>query len=245
MNTITKNYLTIICFFIFFYPCTALSVNQDYEKKASFKSNGETDVIQNGGFENGHDSAWNDYSILFGKNICNPSDSAHSGKWLIWFAGGNGYGGTETAFVEQEIIISDTKKSVLRFWMQTYWHVSPGVIKVKIDNHELFFVTNASTGFYEKWVEVVLDVSPFADGKPHNLKFEANILEAEGLSDSASTDFLIDDVSITSFYLADAISVLQLLAGMDTERYIDMNNDKKTGMEDVIYILQKISEIRE
>lgn len=47
------------------------------------------------------------------------------------------------------------------------------------------------------------------------------------------------------YSLSDAIRILQLLAGMDVPSFsfADLNNDDKTGMAEVIYILQRIAEI--
>jgi len=94
MNIFIK--LTIICFFIFFYPSTALSVNQDYDKESSLKSNGETDVVQNGGFELGvPNSYWEASTVLFAnaiygrgciyldENYCDKKLEARTGEYVL------------------------------------------------------------------------------------------------------------------------------------------------------------------
>ena len=55
-----------------------------------------------------------------------------------------------------------------------------------------------------------------------------------------------DDSSVD---LADAILALQVMAGIEpsatAHKEADVNGDNKIGIEEVIYILQKVSELRE
>ncbi len=171
--------------------CKEIMNSGDIKAVSSDRQNDDTNPVQDGGFEKGISGIWDDNSLLFEQSIYQNEEAAHSGEWLVWFAGGDDYEGAENASVAQSVTIPKAGKATLTFWFQILWADVTGVFKVKIDEQELFIATDA--GEYDEWTEIKIDISPFADGNSHYLKIEANILEGEG-----STDFLLDDVSVTA-----------------------------------------------
>ena len=150
------------------------------------------DLVQNGDFEEGSpNTIWNDTSILFGESIY-ETRRAHSGNWIIWLAGGNSYGGEEIASIDQNVVIPRANSATLTFWLRIDEFDVAGSFEAKLGDDVVFEATEADTGTYGSWKEVTVDISDFANGNTHNLRFEVRISAGSG-----STDFLLDDVSLT------------------------------------------------
>ena len=174
----------------------AESNESDNECSKTFTVKSGTLVVKDGGFEAGSPNPyWNESSILFYANISNDSDAAHSGDWLVWFAGGNEYGGSDSPSVSQDIIIPEAWNATLNFQLWIYNADVYGILMVYIDNEPVFTSYHTDDKFYWGWNEVTADVSSFADGMSHTLEFFAFISAEEG-----QTEFLVDDVSITVGY---------------------------------------------
>lgn len=201
-------------------------------------------LIQDGGFEAGAPSPkWNDVSELFSANVYQEKEMARSGDWLSWFEGGD-YG-SETASVAQEVMIPEAEKATLRFCIRKYLDDVSGTLMVRLDNQVILSMTD-ETAAYSEWTEEVADVSSFADGNTHQLRFDASIQFGVG-----ATSFLVDDVSLIAHKsgegpvtLSHVIAALQILAGMNpgsVDLSADINGDGRIGNEEVVYWLGVIA----
>jgi len=122
-----------------------------------------------------------------GQEICEIEP--HSGESYVWFGRVNSQ---ETAYVEQYLTIPDD--TTLSFWLKMSKVGSTtgkDFMQVKIDDSELFRVTDADTSRYLDYTQVTVDLSPYADGKSHKLRFYSEVFG------SGITHFFIDDVVLT------------------------------------------------
>ncbi len=151
-----------------------------------------TDTVCDGGFEGGSPSAyWNEYSQIRDTPLCSPSngcpDLARTGEWYLLFGLTED---AEIAYVEQTFTIP-ASYATLDFWWAVY---SPhgedisGMLTVSLDNQTLFEVTETDVGY--DYAPVSLDVSNFADGERHTLRFNAK------KAGNGYLGLLIDDVAL-------------------------------------------------
>ena len=92
--------------------------------------------------------------------------------------------------MEQDLVIP-SGTAVLSFYLEMSAAIdAPGSMDVLIDGQQIFGVTEADLGSYDTYQEVMVDVSAFADGGTHTLRFESVT--------SANGNFFIDLVSITA-----------------------------------------------
>jgi hypothetical protein len=153
------------------------------------------DVVTDGGFEDGTpNDHWNETSLNFGTPLCDAvscgtggGTGPHSGDWWAWF------GGTtlaETGSLDQNLTIP-AGNALLSFWLEIPEAGTEGLIEVSIDDSVLFSATEAVADSYFPYRQVILDVSAYADGRSHNLRFEATTNAGAG-----TTNIFVDDVTL-------------------------------------------------
>jgi subtilisin family serine protease len=149
-------------------------------------------MLQDGGFEQGTTTThWAQGSTNFASPICSTScggDGPRTGSYWAWF------GGTlnaEQGFLEQQKKIAPGPKQ-LTFWL--WWaagNVSTSVFTVKIDDDEVFALTGATNSAYRSgWTAVAIDISAYADGNVHTLRFEQS-----NQAGPPYTNIYLDDVN--------------------------------------------------
>jgi hypothetical protein len=154
-------------------------------------------LVQDGGFEAGFvPTYWTAYSTNFSTSICDASceAAARSGGFYVWL------GGTEEAevsSVQQRGVIEAVPTSVrFHLWWASSVDAPPdpgATFKVKIDGQTIFTLTPATAAAYANgYTPVTVDISAFADGNIHTLRFEGNSAAA-----ADRTDILLDDISLT------------------------------------------------
>ncbi len=158
------------------------------------------DIILDGGFETGiTDPIWNNpnFSSNWGTPLCDiascgtggGSASPRTGLTWAWFGSRDR---PETARLGQSVIIPPGTAE-LHFWMRVGNVTAPfsDVLSVKIDN---VTVQSYAEPFVSEpqYTERVIDLSAFANGASHNIKFEYR-----GPT-SGEASFLVDDVSLIS-----------------------------------------------
>jgi subtilisin family serine protease len=149
-------------------------------------------MIQDGGFELGSATPhWTQESTNFGTPLCSAicgGDGPRTGTYWAWF------GGTLSA---EQSVITQTKKIApgpkqLTFWL--WWSSGNEVtstFKVKIDGVEIFALTGATnTAYRSGWTAVAIDISAYADGDVHTLRFEES-----NQASSTYTNIYLDDVN--------------------------------------------------
>jgi subtilisin family serine protease len=155
-----------------------------------------TDVVADGGFEDGTpNDHWSETSLNFGtplcdERTCDPGSGTgpHSGDWWARFGGALL---TETGSLDQDVTIP-LGNAQLSFWLEIPEAGTRGLIEASIDGSVLFSATEAIAGLYVPYRQVTLDVSAYADGSSHNLRFESTTDAGAG-----KTSFFVDDVSLT------------------------------------------------
>ena len=154
-------------------------------------------IVQDGGFEAGSPNPfWNEQSAVFGTPLCTlpvcgagQGTGPHSGEWWCWL-GGSSIG--ETGSVDQDLVIPFSRAAVLRFWLEIPSTNTTGFMEVQIDDNVIFRVTEADGQAYGEYLEVLVDITEYADGETHNLKF----FTVTDPTEEGALNFFIDDVSI-------------------------------------------------
>ncbi len=153
-------------------------------------------VTQDGGFELGSPNpVWDEASTNFGTPLCTVAGCGtgtgtgpRSGQWWAWFGGINA---VEVGSAHQDVVIA-SGTATLTFWLEVPETTgsSAHFLAVSIDDTELFRVTGDATAPYSEYAQVTLDVSTFADGGMHTVKFDSTT------NGGGVTNFFVDDVSL-------------------------------------------------
>ncbi|RKZ71940.1 MAG: hypothetical protein DRR19_32295 [Candidatus Parabeggiatoa sp. nov. 1] len=167
-------------------PATVTIINDD----------APTAGITDGSFELGTPNpVWNETDSLGISPICRPAicvsdfpGKAHSGEYFAWF--GSAFP-ARSGSVEQTLIMP-VGTTALSFWLQMPSAESLGYLQVSIDSNPIFGVTEADVAKYSDYTPVTVDISAYADGGIHNLRFESIVVGG------AAMRFFVDDVALTS-----------------------------------------------
>jgi secreted trypsin-like serine protease len=172
--------------------CVQPKLETMYTRVSAFQDFIETTIangtfeLTDGSFEFGpKNQVWNQGSDNYDAVIVDIAP--HAGQYHVQFGG---IDKTQSAFVEQPIIIP-TGVTTLTFWLQIPQAGGSGRDKLRfsLDGNVLFEVTSAKAANYANYTPVSLDVSQYADGKRHQLRFDSQV--------SGSSRFLIDDVELS------------------------------------------------
>ena len=148
-------------------------------------------------------SFWKEYSELFGTPLCTIDDCGtgtgtgpRTGDVWSWFGGS--YSG-DSGYVSQDVTIG-VGLAELSFYVEQYVCGIGGVnnyLRLLIDDHEIWRTdgTDPACGVFG-YRQIELDVSAYADGNLHEIKFDSNTV-GEG-------NFFLDDVEL---YLSPASDV--------------------------------------
>lgn len=159
---------------------------------------GYVELIMDGSFESGTPSPfWDEYSLNFGTVLCTPGCGLSSGTgpltgiWWAWFGGLAS--SPERGHVAQQLEIPQSDEAWLSFFLEIPVACQPGWLRVSIDGDLLFEVTENDQKTYSLYKEIVLDVSEYADGDLHEIRFESRTWP---LSSGCVTNFFLDDISL-------------------------------------------------
>jgi len=158
-----------------------------------------TDVVADGGFESGTPSTgWNEASTSYGTPICDVATCGsgggtgpHTGTYWAWFGGADS---TEIGSVDQDVVIL-AGTATLSFWLEIPATTSPMTMSVYMDGDELFSVSQTDAADYMPYAQVVIDVSAYADGGTHNLRFHS----VEQGQASGVSNMFVDDATLIVF----------------------------------------------
>lgn len=154
-------------------------------------------LVRDGGFEAGYVPTHWVQTSSFGTPFCTTESCGNgprTGTYFAWFGNSPIY--SEVSALEQRGSIAAGQK-FLQF--HVWWFssvVAPpdpaAFFNVRIDGNTIFTLTPATASAYHAgYTRVALDVSAYADGNNHTLRFESYNADAPG-----STDILLDDVGI-------------------------------------------------
>jgi uncharacterized repeat protein (TIGR01451 family) len=156
-------------------------------------------LVDGGGFENGSPNPyWSESSTHFGTPLCtlavcgNGGDTAgpRGGSWWAWFGG---VGELEAASLSQMVILPDGVAR-LRFYLWNGSSSGNGTdhFAVMLDGQPVLTVTEGDPRYSGAYTPIRLDLSRFADGASHVLRFESQV------TGPGVTSFSLDDVVIES-----------------------------------------------
>lgn len=152
-------------------------------------------VVQDGSFEATNPTTfvnpyWQQGSTQFGTVICDTScalGSQHprTGSFWVWFGGASA---GDVGYISQTVIITPGVAS-LNFYLWMEANSNPGnFMKVSIDGATVFTATTADQGSYPDYTLVSVNVTAFATGGAHIVRFDSTTL--------GSGNFHVDDVSL-------------------------------------------------
>lgn len=152
-------------------------------------------MIQDGSLEGGLSTPhWTHGSTVFGTPLCTVQACGgvgpRTGEWWAWFGGTNS---AEEGFLQQRKRIAAGPKT-LTFWI--WWSAGnhpASTFKVKLDGTAVFTITGATNAAYRSdWTPVSIDISAYADGNMHTLRFEQSNQAGQ------LTNIHVDDISLGS-----------------------------------------------
>lgn len=162
--------------------------------------NAASNVIADGSFEAGSPNpSWTEASTNFGTPLCTVglcgdgggTAGPNTGDWWSWFGG---IAAPEVGSLSQDVVIASGASANLKFSLWNGAASGNGVdnFEVLIDGVQIFEVIEGDPTYAAGYVEVVLDVSAFADDALHTIAFVSTS------TGSDVTNFSLDDVSLLS-----------------------------------------------
>jgi hypothetical protein len=153
------------------------------------------DPTVDGGFEAGSPSAtWAEASANFGTPLCSPAtcgfSGARTGGWWAFFGGTTGT--PETASLQQAVVLGQGAASLTFYlWNPESSGNGTDALRVRVDGNQVLSIPAGNAVYAAGYTRVVVDLSAYADGGSHLLRFEASTTGAP-----ANSNFFVDDVSI-------------------------------------------------
>ena len=152
-------------------------------------------VLLDGGFELGSPHpAWTEETTLPGAPICDdacssdPDAQPYAGEWFAWFGGVQR---PAQMSVSQPFMVSaDTAQLRFRFAINASAGTGDDTFAVLVDGNTIFMRTDADETEDDDYIFVPLTLDQWADGQPHDLRFEAEVF-GPGL-----TNFFVDEVEL-------------------------------------------------
>lgn len=159
-------------------------------------------LVLDPGFEAGSPSkVWDEASTTFGTPICDTGCTEdtgvgpYEGDWWAWFGG---LEEQEAASLAQSVTIPAAENALLafRFAINSTTGTGDDEFSVLIDGSEVFGVTDAEMDDYADYTRVEVDITAFADGAAHTIRFES---DHPGHPDTGLiTNFFLDSVSLVT-----------------------------------------------
>lgn len=151
-------------------------------------------LVSDPGFELGTGGPWAQSSTNFGSPLCDSScgvAGARTGNWWCWFGGIPTF---EDGAVSQSVTFPAGGTLELSFWLLPGVCDSPSdFMELTIDGSQVF-VINGASGLCgaSSYSQQVVDISAWADGNAHTVRFHSTIFGNNG----GGSNFWVDDVSI-------------------------------------------------
>lgn len=156
-------------------------------------------LVEDGSFEAGLVSTyWAQTSTNYGTPLCDASCGGvgpRTGDYWAWFGGAST---AETGSVQQVGAISTGPKTLnFYIWWSSSVDTPPdpaATFTVKIDGNTIFSLTPATAATYNTdYTLASVDISAYADGNNHTLRFESNSAAA-----ASATNIHVDDIEIVA-----------------------------------------------
>ncbi len=149
--------------------------------------------VVDGGFEVGTPNpAWTQFSTNFGTPVCGPGCGAfaRTGNWWVWFGG---IASTlEVGSVQQSVTIP-SGIATLVFYLSIPASSGNGTdfVRALVDGTPVFTALEGNPAYTSGYARVAVDVSGFANGGLHLLRFEST---SSGTGPGTFSSFFVDDV---------------------------------------------------
>jgi hypothetical protein len=161
-------------------------------------------IVEDGGFEDGTpNSYWTESSTNYSTPLCSVAScgsagsAALTGTWWAWFGGVAG--AVEEGTLEQSVTI-DSGTQYLNFYLEIPTTNTTGYLRVLMDGTNIFEVTHTDGSSYSTYRPVSIDISAYADGGSHTLRFESRTEAGTG-----TLNFFVDDVCLNTTAFSDGI----------------------------------------
>jgi len=163
-------------------------------------------VAGNGTFELGH-LGWMEWASYGGDPVIEQTADAYTDEWAAVFGYDIPYdsspsGSLETKEIVENVILPDTGMATLNFALKIEEIIPSleGVLRVYMDGHIVKAFGAGQTEFAD-YHDTSFDVSPYADGQPHELRFEAvlKIIIQETGPSGSTVKYYVDDVCFNAF----------------------------------------------
>ncbi|WP_420454474.1 choice-of-anchor D domain-containing protein [Rubrivirga sp.] len=157
-----------------------------------------TPIVQDGSFEAGSPNPfWTSFGIpsdpICSVETCGPNVGieAYEGDWFAFFGRSND---ATMGFVQQEVTIPDSVNT-LSFYVKVPIADTGGNLSARIDGDILWSITQQDADDFETYQRVDVDISAYADGGTHTLRFQSATASS---NPPALTFFFVDAVSINN-----------------------------------------------
>jgi len=162
---------------------------------------GAAPLIQDGGFEAGFVSTfWTQSSTNFGTPLCDATCGGvgpRTGTYWAWL------GGTTAAEAGSVQQVGEIAAGFNTLTFYVWWSSSLGAppdplatFNVKMDGNTIFSLTPATAGAYNAgYRHASVDISAYADGNSHTLRFESSNAAAV-----SATNIHLDDVKLSDIF---------------------------------------------
>ncbi|MEM6993174.1 MAG: hypothetical protein AAF721_21855 [Myxococcota bacterium] len=154
-----------------------------------------SNVLQDGGVELGTPNpAWEEFATLLGTPICNDECSTgagpvpYGGDWLAWFGGVQQP--AEASLTQTFSVSAQTAQLRFMFAITDAAGTGDDRFAVVVDGNTVFMRTDADSVDFPGYTVIPLTLDQWADGEPHELRFESEVF-GDGL-----TNFLVDEVEL-------------------------------------------------
>ena len=152
-------------------------------------------VLVDGGFELGSPHPfWEETTSLPGPPICDdacsndPGAQPYAGEWFAWFGGAQRP--AQMSLSQTFSVLADTAQLRFRFAIDASSGTGDDTFAVLVDGNTVFMRTDADETENGDYIFVPLTLDQWADGEPHELRFEGEVFGA-GL-----TNFFVDEVEL-------------------------------------------------
>jgi hypothetical protein len=151
-------------------------------------------LLADPGFEAGNVGFWTEYNnngywIIY---YDEGQQRTYDGVWFAWLGGVRDV--PDISSVEQTVFIPAAASASLQFYLAIPARSENGTdqLRVYLDETPLLTVNESNAAYQNRYAAVNLDVSGYADGQYHGLRFESS---TTGLP--AHTSFFVDEVCLT------------------------------------------------
>lgn len=150
------------------------------------------ELIEDPSFEAGNGGPWSEGSEVFGTAICNEAcgnaggtAGPRTGAFWAWLGGASP---SETAWVEQDVLIPNQGPYHLSFWLKVSPRNGNATMEVRVDDQTVRVIPEPPADDAE-YVQYTVDLRDFADGAEHAIRFHY-------VSDGGVSNFHLDDVTL-------------------------------------------------